>query len=112
MSPAMDGAIAEAETAQRSLLRVDGELASVRSKRVGPSPSLVAELDDGADVIRLVWFGRQQITGIEPGRALTVEGVPTIHRGRKTIFNPRYQLGAIPAQAGRDAIPAPRNPEN
>jgi hypothetical protein len=89
----MDGAIAEAEMAQRSVLRVDGELASVRPRRVGLSASLVAELDDGSGVIRLVWFGRQHITGIEPGRALTVEGVPTVHRGRKTMFNPRYQLG-------------------
>jgi RecG wedge domain len=96
----MDGAIAVAETAQRSVMRVDGQLASVRSKRVGPAASLVAELDDGSGVIRLVWFGRQRISGIEPGRAVTVEGVPTIHRGRKTIFNPRYQLAAIPAQAG------------
>ncbi|HEY1915202.1 MAG TPA: OB-fold nucleic acid binding domain-containing protein [Streptosporangiaceae bacterium] len=96
----MDGAIAEAEAAQRSVLRVDGELASVRSKQVGTAASLVAELDDGSGVIRLVWLGQQRITGIEPGRALTVEGVPTIHRGRKTIFNPRYQLGAIPAQHG------------
>jgi hypothetical protein len=94
----MDGA--EAEMAQRSVLRVDGELATVRPRRIGPAASLVAELDDGRGVIRLVWFGRQHITGIEPGRTVTVEGVPTIHRGRRTIFNPRYQLGAIPVQAG------------
>ena len=43
----MDGALAEVETAQRSVLRVDGELASVRSKQVGTAASLVAELDDG-----------------------------------------------------------------
>ena len=89
----MDCATAEVETAQRSVLRVDGELASVRSRQVGPAASLVAELDDGSGVIQLVWLGRQRITGIEPGRVLTAEGVPTVHRGRKTIFNPRYQLG-------------------
>jgi hypothetical protein len=76
----------------RSVTRVDGNLAAVRCRPVGSSPSLEAELSDGSEVIRLVWMGQQRISGIEPGRSLTVEGMVGVHRGRKTMFNPRYQL--------------------
>jgi hypothetical protein len=78
----------------RSITRLDGNLASVRSRSIGSSPSLEAELNDGSEVIRLVWMGQPRINGIEPGRALTVEGMVGVHRGRKTMFNPRYQLGS------------------
>jgi hypothetical protein len=37
-------------------------------------------------------MGQRRIAGIEPGRPLSVEGVLGTHRGRRTIFNPRYQL--------------------
>jgi hypothetical protein len=62
---------------------------------MGSSDSLVAELDDGSGRIRLVWMGQRQIAGIEPGRPLTVEGVLGLHRGRKTMFNPRYRLDRL-----------------
>lgn len=80
----------------RPVVRVDGNLASVRCRPVGSSDALVAELDDGSGTIRLVWMGRRRIAGIEPGCALSVEGVLAMHRGRKTMFNPRYQLGRRP----------------
>jgi hypothetical protein len=73
-------------------MRFDGNLSMVRCRPAGASTAVEAVLDDGRDVIRLVWMGQRRITVIEPGRALTVEGVPAVHRGRKTIFNPRYQL--------------------
>jgi hypothetical protein len=80
---------------RRPVVRVNGNLASVSCRPVGSSDSLVAELDDGSGRIRLVWMGQRQITGIEPGRPLTVEGVLGLHRGRKTMFNPRYQLDRL-----------------
>jgi hypothetical protein len=87
---------------ERSVTRVGGQLAAVRSRRVGASAALEAELQDGRDLIRLVWMGQRRIIGIEPGAALTVEGRLTVHRGRTTMFNPRYQLGAGPSpDAGR-----------
>jgi hypothetical protein len=95
----MSRGIAVAEAGKRSITRVDGSLATVWSRPVGSSTALEAELHDGRDVIRLVWMGQRRITGIEPGRALTVEGRLGVHRGRKTIFNPRYQLGAGPGRA-------------
>ncbi len=88
--------IAVAGAGERSVTRVDGHLATVRARRLGSSAALEAELHDGRDLIRLVWMGQRRITGIEPGAALTVEGRLTVHRGRATIFNPRYQLGEGP----------------
>jgi hypothetical protein len=91
--------VREISATGRSVTRIDGNLASVRCRPVGSSPSLEAELSVGdgpagsPGVIRLVWMGQQQISGIEPGRPLTVEGMLGTHRGRKTMFNPRYQLG-------------------
>jgi hypothetical protein len=90
----MNRGVAVAEPGERPVTRIDGQLARVRSRRVGSSASLEAELHDGRDVIRLVWMGQRRITGIEPGAALTAEGRLAVHRGRKTIFNPRYELGA------------------
>jgi hypothetical protein len=95
----MSHGVAVAEAGERSVTRVDGHLAAVRSRRVGSSASLEADLHDGRDVIRLVWMGQRSITGIEPGAALTVEGRLADQRGRKTMFNPRYRLGAGPYQA-------------
>lgn len=80
-------------TAGRPVVRVGGNVATVQCRPVGSSESLVAELDDGSGTIRLVWMGRRRIAGIEPGRPLHVEGVLGLHRGRPTMFNPRYQLG-------------------
>jgi hypothetical protein len=81
-----------AAAGERSISRVNGNLASVRSRRSGSAPALEAELDDGSGVMRLVWMGQRQITGIEPGRGLIAEGRVGIQRGRKTMYNPRYRL--------------------
>jgi hypothetical protein len=55
-------------------------------------PTLEAELYDGSDVVTLVWLGRRQIAGIEPGRALTVRGRIAVREDRKVIYNPYYEL--------------------
>ncbi len=53
---------------------------------------LEADLDDGTGVVRLVWLGRPSVPGIVAGRRLRVTGRLTLSDGRRTIFNPRYQL--------------------
>jgi hypothetical protein len=55
-------------------------------------PTLEADLYDGSDVVTLVWLGRRQIAGIEPGRALTARGRVAIRDDRKVIYNPYYEL--------------------
>jgi hypothetical protein len=110
----MNGGIALAETGERSKTRIAGNLVSVRCRQIGSSASLEAELYDGCGVIRLVWMGQRRINGIEAGRTLTAEGMLGMHRGRQTMFNPRYQLGTGPGlTARRAARPAgPRRPRS
>jgi hypothetical protein len=55
-------------------------------------PTLEADLYDGSDVVTLVWLGRRQIAGIEPGRCLTARGRVAIRDERKVIYNPYYEL--------------------
>lgn len=57
-------------------------------------PTVEAELYDGSGTLHLVWLGRRQIAGIQPGRRLRVEGMVTVREGRRTMYNPRYELRA------------------
>lgn len=93
-NPSTVGATPIAECPQRRRVRVAGMLRSVTVRPRGRAPALEAELDDGSDVVHLVWLGRRSIAGIEPGRLLVAEGLITVQDGRKTIFNPRYELRA------------------
>ena len=47
-----------------------------------------------ADVVTLVWLGRRQILGIEPGRQLTARGRIAMRDDRKVMYNPFYELEA------------------
>lgn len=55
-------------------------------------PALEADLYDGSGVVTLVWLGRRRITGIEPGRSVTVRGRVALRDGRKVVYNPYYEL--------------------
>lgn len=69
----------------------------LRSVTLNPSNELAtveAELYDGSGRVVLVWLGRREIIGIEPGRNLTATGRLTLNDGVPTIFNPRYTLRA------------------
>ena len=59
---------------------------------VGGVPALEAELYDGADTVSLVFLGRRNIPGIEPGRTLVAHGRLRRYDGRALIYNPRYNL--------------------
>ncbi|MBA9004547.1 MULTISPECIES: OB-fold nucleic acid binding domain-containing protein [Thermomonospora] len=87
-----EGATPIVACAERVRTRVAGTLRTVTLRPRGGAPALEAELYDGTDVISLVWLGRRKIAGIEPGRKLTAEGLVSLQDGRKTMFNPRYEL--------------------
>jgi hypothetical protein len=55
-------------------------------------PTLEADLYDGSDTVTLVWLGRRHITGVTPGRHVTVRGRLALRDGRKVIYNPYYEL--------------------
>lgn len=74
------------------LVSVTGRLRTVVYTPRTNLPTLEADLYDGSDVVTLVWLGRRQIAGIEPGRALTARGRVAIRDRRKVIYNPYYEL--------------------
>ena len=74
-------------------MRVTGALGRVRPGAQGGPPMLRAELGGGQDAVTIIWLGRTSIPGIEPGRAVAVEGALALRHGRKVMYNPRYELG-------------------
>ena len=74
-------------------VRVTGALGRVRPGAQGGPPMLRAELGGGQDAVTIIWLGRTSIPGIEPGRAVAVEGTVALRHGRKVMYNPRYHLG-------------------
>jgi len=80
------------EAPLREKVRLRGALRTVTLRPRGGVPALEAELDDGTGVITVVWLGRRRITGIEPGRSISVEGRIGLHDGTRLMYNPRYEL--------------------
>jgi hypothetical protein len=76
----------------RQRVTVTGTLRTVTLRPRAGVPALEAELYDGSGTLSVVWLGRRQITGIEPGRVLTASGLVSWNEGRPTMFNPRYEL--------------------
>jgi hypothetical protein len=89
---AASGAIPVRECRRGELVSVTGRLRTVVYTPRTNLPTLEADLYDGSDVVTLVWLGRRQIAGIEPGRALTARGRVAVRDDRKVIYNPYYEL--------------------
>lgn len=85
-------AIAIADAPEREHVVVNGVLRTVTLRPRGGVPALEAELDDGSGVITVVWLGRRRITGVDPGRSVSVAGCIGRQGGVPIMFNPRYEL--------------------
>lgn len=92
------GAVPIKELPDREKVRVAGTLRTVTLRPRAGVPALVAELYDGSGSIALIWLGRRQIPGIEPGRALVATGRVTRDNEHPVIFNPRYELRPVGAE--------------
>ncbi|MDQ2874860.1 MAG: amino acid permease [Actinomycetota bacterium] len=89
---ALPGCIPIAQTRHRAVVDVTGTLRTVTLRPRGPSLTMEADLWDGTGNITLVWLGRRDIPGIEPGRRILVHGRLATIKGEPTIFNPQYEL--------------------
>ncbi|MEU6538592.1 OB-fold nucleic acid binding domain-containing protein [Streptomyces sp. NPDC047000] len=76
----------------RQLVTVTGTLRTVTLRPRAGVPALEAELFDGTAALDVVWLGRRSIVGIEPGRRLIASGRVSMSRGRRVLFNPKYEL--------------------
>ena len=92
------GCTAVAALPDRSRATVTGVLRTVTLRPRQGVPALEAELYDGSGTLRLVWLGRREISGIDPGRRVRVEGLVCVMDGRRTMFNPRYDLLPRPGE--------------
>lgn len=95
---AMHGTVLAGDSQVGERSTVSGVVRSVTYSPPTGAPELSAELYDGSGSIDLIWLGRRQIPGIEPGRRLLVTGRVTSGDGRhhKVIYNPAYTLLARP----------------
>ncbi|HEU5418158.1 MAG TPA: amino acid permease [Streptosporangiaceae bacterium] len=87
-----DKAIPIADCRQREVVDVAGTLRAVTLRPRGNSLTMEADLWDGTGNITLVWLGRRDIPGIQPGRRIVVHGRLATIKGEPTIFNPTYEL--------------------
>ncbi len=78
----------------RDLATLHGTLRSVTLRPRAGVAALEAELYDGSGTVTLIWLGRRRIAGVECGREVTVYGRLGCYDGRKTLYNPRYELSA------------------
>jgi len=76
----------------REVVDVTGILRSVTLRPRGPSLTMEADLWDGTGNVTLVWLGRRNIPGVEPGRRIVVHGRVAQIKGDRTIYNPIYEL--------------------
>lgn len=76
----------------RQIVTVTGTLRTVTLRPRAGVPALEAELFDGSAPLDVVWLGRRSIVGIEPGRRLIASGRISMSRGRRVLFNPKYEL--------------------
>ncbi len=91
-SQATEEAVSIADAPEREQVVVSGVVRTVTLRPRGGVPALEAELDDGSGVITVVWLGRRRITGVDPGRSVTVAGCIGRQGDHAIMFNPRYEL--------------------
>jgi hypothetical protein len=76
----------------RTRVRVTGEVKGLRVVPRAGSPWLEAVVDDGSGTAVALFTGRRRIRGLDPGRAVVLEGVARKDRGRILMMNPTYTL--------------------
>jgi amino acid transporter len=85
---------------ERTVVDVAGTLRAVTLRPRGPSLTMEADLWDGTGSITLVWLGRRDIPGIQPGRRIVVHGRLASIKGEATMFNPSYELQPTAGERG------------
>jgi hypothetical protein len=97
---ATDGPVATADTdviaigdaPSRQRVRVKGKVKAVRVQPLAGVAGIRATVVDDTDQLTIVFVGRRQVAGIEPGRKLLAEGVIVEQYGKRVMLNPVYRL--------------------
>ena len=91
----LEGAVPIGSVAYRRRTKVAGRVRSVRVQPMDSVPSLAVRLEDGTGGILLVFAGKRQVPGIEPGRRMTAEGTVGEIEGHIAIMNPTYEFAPV-----------------
>jgi RecG-like helicase len=94
-----EGAVPIRNCEDRQQVSLTGAVSTVTINPRNGHPALEVELRDGSGTVTLVWLGRRQIPGIDPGRTIKVWGRISCHEGRRLLYNPRYELLQTPASS-------------
>lgn len=94
-----EGAVPIRTCEDRQQVSLTGTISSVTLSPRAGHPALEVELRDGSGAVTLVWLGRRQIPGIDPGRTVKISGRISCHEGRRMVYNPRYELLPTPASS-------------
>jgi amino acid transporter len=76
----------------RDKAKVAGRVRSVTVKPWGDTASLQVELTDDHGSLTLVFLGRRQIAGLDPGSRIVADGTVATIRGRTAMINPHYEF--------------------
>ncbi len=91
----LEGAVPIGNVAYRRPAKVAGRVRSVRVQPMDSVPSLAVRLEDGTGGILLVFAGKRQVPGIEPGRRMTAEGTVGEIEGHIAMMNPTYEFAPV-----------------
>ena len=94
-----EGAVPIRTCEDRQQVSLTGTISSVTLTPRAGHPALEVELRDGSGTVTLVWLGRRQIAGVDPGRTIKIWGRISCHEGRRLVYNPRYELLPTPASS-------------
>jgi RecG-like helicase len=92
-----EGSVPIQQCEDRQRVQLTGVVSTVTINPRAGQPALEVQLRDGSGTVTLVWLGRRQIPGIDPGRTLKVWGRISCQEGKRLIYNPRYELLQTPA---------------
>lgn len=76
----------------RTRVIISGEVQAIQVVPRAGRPWLEVTVVDGTGKAVAVFTGRRRIGGLEPGRAVVLEGVAGTAHGRIQILNPAYTL--------------------
>src|SRR6476619_2330088 len=94
-----EGAVPIQTCEDRQRVQLTGTISTVTITPRAGHPALEVELRDGSGAVSLVWLGRRQIPGIDPGRTVKVSGRISCRDGRRILYNPHYELLPTPASS-------------
>jgi len=95
-----EGAVPIWSCEDRQQVQLTGTVSTVTINPRGGHPALEVELRDGSGAVTLVWLGRRQIPGIDPGRLIPpLAGWFDHHRCRAAIVRPDHYVYGVASDA-------------